>query len=261
MESTKDVRARLREMGDPETAAFLQGFFQTQPGGYGEGDRFLGIRVPAVRKLVRGLRAAPLDDVLELLRSPWHEERLLALFALVDAFERGDEDTRAAIYRAYLEHAAYVNNWDLVDGSAPQIVGGHLRGRDLSRLDTLAASNSVWERRIAMLATFHFIRHGEVDAALRMAERLRDDPHDLIHKAVGWMLREAEKRDPAAVTAFLDRHAATMPRTMLRYAIERLPEARRRAYLALGRPPRKNAGPPERRPGAESSDRKAGQQG
>lgn len=230
-DAVRRIHDRLRELADPEDARFLQGYFRTGPGQYGEGDRFLGIRVPAVRKLVREYRGLPLDAVAALLRSPWHEGRLLALLLMVDAYGRGAAGGREAIHRLYLDSTAYVNNWDLVDTSAPGIVGAHLRAGDDGLLERLARSKSLWERRIAIIATQHLIRRGEFGATLRIAERLVDDGHDLIHKAVGWMLREVGNRDRAAEEAFLRRHHRTMPRTMLRYAIEKFPPELRQAYL------------------------------
>lgn len=223
--------ARLEALADPAQAAFLQRFFKTGPGQYGEGDRFLGIRVPAVRRLVREFRATPLHDAVALLASPWHEARLLGLLLMVERYARGDAAGRQAAYDAYLGHTDRINNWDLVDTSAPHIVGRHLLERERTVLDRLAASASLWERRIALLATHAFIRAGQFDDTLRLCERLLGDREDLIHKAAGWMLREAGKRDVRALEGFLDRHAAQMPRTMLRYAIERLPPVQRRRYL------------------------------
>lgn len=225
------ILAELRALASPEDARFLQGFFKTGPGQYGEGDRFLGIRVPVLRRVARAHRGLPLPDALALLRSEFHEARLVALLVLVDAYTRGDEAARQRIYEAYLEHARFVNNWDLVDLSAPSIVGGHLLERDQGVLDRLAGSALVWERRIAVLAAGSFIRAGRYEPTLRLARRLLDDSHDLIHKATGWMLREVGKRDRAVLETFLAAHYRAMPRTMLRYAIEKLPEARRRAYL------------------------------
>lgn len=229
--SLDDLRRDLRAAADPADAASLRRFFRTGPGDYGEGDRFLGIRVPALRRRVRAWRGLPHDQVLELLRSEWHEERLLALLLLVEQYRRGTPEQRERIFAAYLASTRWINNWDLVDSSAPQIVGAHLEGGDRSRLDRLAGSERLWERRIAVLATFHFIRRGEHGPTLRLAERLLGDRHDLIHKAVGWMLREVGRRELPALEAFLQRHQAAMPRTMLRYAIEKLPEARRQWYL------------------------------
>jgi len=225
------ARAALRAAADPEKARVLQGFFKTGPGQYGEGDRFLGINVPALRKFAREFQSLSLADVTGLLQGSWHEERVLALFILVRQYERGDEKTRDAIYRLYLASTERINNWDLVDGSAPYIVGPHLRERSRAPLYKLAKSKSLWERRIAILATFHFIKHNDYDDALRIAEILLHDDHDLIHKAAGWMLREIGNRDRAVEEAFLRKHAAHMPRTMLRYAIEKFPEALRTRYL------------------------------
>ncbi|HEX6372551.1 MAG TPA: DNA alkylation repair protein [Longimicrobium sp.] len=229
--SAAQIEARLHGMGDPEHARFVAGYFRTGPGEYGHGDRFLGIRIPALRALVREHRGASLDAVAGLLRSPWHEARLFALLLLVDAYGRGGAETRDAIYRLYMANLERVDNWDLVDSSAPYIVGAHLEAGDRSVLDGLARSEVLWERRIAILATQHFIRRGDFAATLRIAEMLVDDRHDLIHKAVGWMLREVGNRDRAAEEAFLVRHHRTMPRTMLRYAIEKFPPELRRRYL------------------------------
>jgi 3-methyladenine DNA glycosylase AlkD len=230
--TAKEIVARLQALGDPEHAPFAAGYFRTGPGEYGEGDQFLGIRVPVLRGLVREYRGLPLERTAELLRSPWHEARLLACLLLADAYPRGDAAEREAIYRLYLQNTKYVNNWDLVDSSAPHVVGAHLQAGDRTVLERLARSNSVWERRIAIIATQRFIRGGEFGTTLKVAEMLVGDRHDLIHKAVGWMLREVGNRDRAAVEPFLQRHHQTMPRTMLRYAIEKFPPDLRRAYLS-----------------------------
>jgi 3-methyladenine DNA glycosylase AlkD len=227
----EEVRQALEALRDPEVAAHAARYFKAGPGEYGAGDRFLGIRVPQLRALARAQRALPFEAVLEHLRSPWHEERLLALLILVEQFRRGDADERERIHRAYLDHTRFVNNWDLVDASAPRLVGPHVDPGDLTLLERLAGSDSVWERRIAVMATFHWTRKGVVAPALRIADRLQGDPHDLIRKAVGWMLREVGKRDPQRFEAFLAERYRSMPRTMLRTAIERLPEARRQRYL------------------------------
>jgi len=226
-----EVKHELRALADPRDAEHLQRFFKTGKGQYGEGDRFLGVRVPSLRALARRFRSLPHDHVLNLLRSPWHEQRLLALLLLVDHYRRGTEAEREAISRAYLDHTEYINNWDLVDSSAEHIVGPQLDPADMHGLEVLARSKSLWERRIAMLATFHWIKKGEFRPALHVAKLLLNDEHDLIHKAVGWMLREIGKRDLAAEERFLGEHCRTMPRTMLRYAIERFSEPRRRRYL------------------------------
>lgn len=230
-----EIVARLQALGDPEHARFVAGYFRTGPGEYAEGDRFLGIRVPVLRRLVREYRGLPLERMAELLRSPWHEARLLACLLLADAYPRGEAAARDAIYRLYLGNTAYINNWDLVDSSAPHVVGAHLQSGDRTVLEELAGSESLWERRIAILATQHLIRQGEFGTTLTIAEMLVDDRHDLIHKAVGWMLREVGNRDRAAEEAFLRRHHRTMPRTMLRYAIEKFPPDLRATYL--GREP------------------------
>jgi 3-methyladenine DNA glycosylase AlkD len=218
-----DLRRRLRKLANRERATHSLRFFKTAPGQYGHGDQFLGLTVPEMRTLVREFRELPLDDVQPLLASPWHEERLVALLILVAQYRRAP----AAVYRLYLANTDRINNWDLVDASAPHIVGAHLETRSRKPLFRLAKSTSLWERRIAIVATQHFIRHNDLDDTLAIARLLLNDEHDLIHKAAGWMLREAGKRDERALRAFLDEHAAAMPRTMLRYAIERLPDRRR----------------------------------
>ena len=230
------VRAQLRKLADPRVARGSQRFFKSGPGEYGEGDRFLGIRVPQLRRLVPLFQDAPLATVASLLKSPWHEERLLALLLLARKYERGDAASRARIAKLYLSLRRYVNNWDLVDSSAhlilgPHLVGPRVPGRDRRLLDRFAKTGDLWERRIAMLATLCYIRQREYADALRIATLLVNDREDLIHKAVGWMLREIGNRDPAVEKAFLDRHAGRMPRTMLRYAIEKFPARERSRYL------------------------------
>lgn len=222
----------LRSLGSPEQAAVLARFFKTGPGQYGEGDRFIGVKVPVIRKVAKDFRHLSPPEIESLLHSAIHEERLLALVILVGQFEKGDDGTRKSIYDLYLANTPYINNWDLVDLSAPQIVGGYLETRSRKPLDRLAKSASLWERRISIVATHRFIRHGEFSDTLRIAERLLGDKEDLIHKATGWMLREVGKRDVAALEEFLGKHCRVMPRTMLRYAIERLTEENRRKYLS-----------------------------
>jgi 3-methyladenine DNA glycosylase AlkD len=226
-----EVEHALHAIANPKDAEHLQRFFKTGKGQYGEGDRFLGIRVPALRSLARRFRLLAFEHTLILLRSEWHEQRLLALLLLVDQYGRGTDAERAKIYRAYLDQTQYINNWDLVDSSAEHIVGPKLNPAKPRQVDSLVRSNSLWERRIAMLATFHWIKRKEFRPALHVAKQLLHDPHDLIHKAVGWMLREVGKRDIAREESFLREHHGEMPRTMLRYAIERLPEHRRQQYL------------------------------
>jgi 3-methyladenine DNA glycosylase AlkD len=227
-----DLRRRLRALANPERAAHSLRFFKTGPGQYGHGDRFLGLTVPDMRRLIRDFRDLPLDDADALLASPWHEERLVALMILVEQCRR-DPAAGAAIYRLCLARTDRINNWDLVDVSAPQIVGAYLETRSRKPLYRLARSKSLWERRIAIVATQHFIRRGDVGDTLAIARLLLGDEHDLIHKACGWMLREVGKRDERGLRAFLDEHGAVMPRTMLRYAIERFAPAVRRRYLTL----------------------------
>lgn len=218
-------------MGDKEDARFLQGFFKTGPGQYGEGDVFLGIRVPAVRKLAKEHKDLQLKEALSLLKSPYHEVRLFALISMVTTFETGDETIQEKIYKLYLANTNYINNWDLVDLSAPNIVGTFLFTKSRKPLYQLAKSKSLWERRIAVLATFYFIKNNQFDDCLRIAEILLKDKEDLIHKAAGWMLREVGKRDTKIAEAFLKKHCRTMPRTMLRYAIERFTPAKRKRFL------------------------------
>ncbi len=226
-----EVETAVRTAGSPEKAIVLQGFFKTGKGQYGEGDLFLGVTVPASRKIALKYRELPLPEIVKLLKSPYHEIRFCALMILVEQYERGDEKTRTRIYCLYLDHTRWVNNWDLVDLSAPDIVGTHLLNGDRSVLDRLAGSGSLWEQRIAMVSTITFIRKGEFADTFRLAERFRTHPHDLMHKASGWMLREVGKRDRAALTEFLRKHRLSMPRTMLRYAIEHYPEEQRREFL------------------------------
>jgi len=226
-----ELRAELRIHADPDIAAHSQGFFKTHPGGYGEGDRFLGIRVPVVRAVARGGRDLTLKQVLSILRSKWHEERLMALVVMVERFKRADEAGRRELHEAYLANTAHVNNWDLVDISAHHMVGGWLLNRDRKLLRRLARSRSLWEQRIAVIATFAFIRENQFDDTLEIADMLLHHEHDLIHKAVGWMLREVGNRDRAVEEAFLEPRYGDMPRTMLRYAIEKFPEPLRLRFL------------------------------
>jgi 3-methyladenine DNA glycosylase AlkD len=227
-----NVRRDLRAVSSARRAAVNQWFFKTGPGDYGEGDRFLGIRVPDLRRIARAHGELPHNDVLRLLRSKWHEERLLALLILVRQYSRADEGGRRAIHRLYLRNTRWINNWDLVDASAAPLVGAHLEKGERALLRRLARSKSIWERRIAMVATSHYIKSGEFTDALAIAGLLVNDEHDLIQKAVGWMLREIGNRDRKAEERFLQKHARTMPRTMLRYAVEKFPDPLRRRYLA-----------------------------
>jgi 3-methyladenine DNA glycosylase AlkD len=229
--AVKEIRSRLHKLGDRQKAQFLQGFFKTGPGGYGKGDIFLGIRVPELRKLSSIYKKLTAREALPMLRSPIHEERLLALLLLIRAFSKGDDPVRKQIYRIYLDNTQSINNWDLVDISAPHIVGAFLIDKSKKPLYQLAKSNNLWERRIAIMATFHFIRDHQFSEALRISKILLLDKEDLIHKAVGWMLREIGKRDMECEELFLKEHYKQMPRTMLRYAIEKFPPSKRRMYL------------------------------
>ena len=229
------AKRALRQFGSPERAAFVARFFKTGKGEYGEGDVFIGCSVPECRLVAKEFRALPLAQLDKLVTSRIHEERVVGLVIMVDQFERSkDEAVRKKIFQHYRKRMAFVNNWDLVDGSAPYIVGAWLEDKPRGLLDTLAKSKVLWYRRIAIVATFHFIRNGESEDAIRIAGALVNDRHDLIHKAVGWMLREVEKRASAeALEKFLQRHAATMPRTMLRYAIERLTPAQKEKWMGM----------------------------
>jgi len=225
------VRKALPAASDPAQAAVSLKYFKTAPGQYGHGDQFLGVRAPVLRKLARDCDTLTLDELRTLLDSEWHEERSLALLSMSRRYARNEEE-RDALYALYFEKMPRINNWDLVDVSAEHVVGAHLRDRSRAPLTKLAKSKSLWERRIAILATFHFIRRDEFDETLRIAKLLLHDKEDLIHKAVGWMLREVGGRDREAEEAFLREHAQEMPRTMLRYAIKKFPEPLRRHYMA-----------------------------
>lgn len=231
MATARQVRDEFRTLGDATIADHSARFFKTGKGEYGAGDRFLGIRVPETRRFASRYRNLPLRSVGALLKSEYHEERLLAVLILVSKYERGDTAERQRVFDAYLSMRRFVNNWDLVDSSAHKIVGPQLMDRDRTLLRELAASDSLWDRRIAIMSTYHFIREGEFPDTLDIAKRLIDDPEDLIQKAVGWMLREVGNRDRKTEEAFLRKHYRNMPRTMLRYAIEKFPERQRKAYL------------------------------
>ncbi len=227
----KTIQTALREQANDSDAMVLRRFFKTGPGEYGEGDRFIGVRVPATRRIAQKYRNLPLADTLALLRSSVHEERLLALIILKRKYQEGGQDEQAEIYGIYLGHTRYINNWDLVDASAEHIVGAYLKNRSREPLHALAHSESIWERRIAIMSTFYFIKNNEFDQTIRIAEILVSDSEDLIQKAVGWMLREVGKRDRDKEEFFLKKHYRSMPRTMLRYAIEKFPENLRQQYL------------------------------
>ncbi|NHQ60854.1 DNA alkylation repair protein [Chlorobium sp. BLA1] len=231
MLTAEAISARLELLGDPQAACFALRFFKTGSGEYGEGDLFRGIRVPVLRKLAPALDNVPPEEVIRLLASAFHEDRLLALLLLIRRFRKADGVEQERIYNSYLANTLHINNWDLVDISAEHIVGSFLRNRDRAPLYRLAVSESLWERRIAIVSTFHFIRCNEFHDTLAIAGMLLNDPEELIHKAAGWMLREVGKRDQPAEEEFLRVHCRRMPRVMLRYAIERFEEGKRQRYL------------------------------
>jgi len=221
----------LLRVADKKKAAFLPNFFKTGKGEYGEGDVFIGVTVPLMRLVAKRYADLSLNEIERLLKDTRHEVRLCALFVLVDQFKRGDVSIRKKIYLFYLAHLNWVNNWDLVDSSAYQIVGEFLIDKDRKILRNMAKSKHLWTARVAIVSTFAFIRKGQLNDTFEIAEILLEHPHDLLHKATGWMLREAGKRNEVALKRFLDENAMIMPRTMLRYAIEKLDEKERKMYL------------------------------
>lgn len=229
--TAQEISKILRGLASPQIADHSQRFFKTGLGQYGEGDQFLGIRVPVLRGQAKKFKDTPLSEIRCLLKSAYHEERLCALLLLVQKFSHGNTTDQKAIYELYLKNTRYINNWDLVDLSAYLIVGAYLADKDRHPLYTLARSKSLWERRIAIIATFHFIKYNQFADTLKIARMLLNDQEDLMHKATGWMLREVGKRDLAAEKEFLKTHYQRMPRTMLRYAIEKFPENERLKYL------------------------------
>ena len=231
--SAEQVRRELQSLGDAKKASMVKRFFKTGPGQYGEGDVFLGIKVPQSRQIAKKYISLPFHQVKVLLDSNIHEERLVALLILVRKYDHGSDEEKSDIVRFYLDNLKQVNNWDLVDLSAPNILGSFLMESDRSLLYKLAKSGNIWERRIAILATMQFIKNGEFSNTLKLASMLLRDDHDLIHKAVGWMLREVGKRDLALEEAFLDKHYKVMPRTTLRYAIERFTERKKQKYMKI----------------------------
>lgn len=228
----KNLTEELKEIQDPEKAKILLKFFKTGKGQYGEGDIFLGIKVPEQRKIAKKYSSIPLDDISQLLKSKFHEFRLTSLLILVLKYKKEDFKKKKEIVEFYLSHMEDINNWDLVDSSAPYILGDFLLDKDKSILYRLAKSDNLWERRIAILSTFAFIKNNQFEDALNISEILLFDKHDLIHKAVGWMLREISKRDDRTEEEFLEKHYRIMPRTMLRYAIEKFDKDKRKFYLS-----------------------------
>ena len=229
--TVQDIQNRLKRLGNRKHAAVSQRFFKTGPGQYGEGDVFIGVRVPVLRKLAKEYSDLAVEDIVILLRSHIHEERLLALLLLVASFLKGDEATKKFICEIYLSNTGFVNNWDLVDSSAEHIVGSYLMNRSKVVLYRLAESEDLWERRISIMSTFHFVKHHEYSETLKISKMLLFDRQDLIHKATGWMLREIGKRHLQTEESFLKVYYKKMPRTMLRYAIEKFPEQKRQRYL------------------------------
>jgi 3-methyladenine DNA glycosylase AlkD len=227
----QELRRNIKTLASPEIARTMQWFFKTGKGEYGEGDVFVGLKVPTQRKLARGSNDLSLSDLKILLNSPVHEERLISLFILVDKYEKGDDKKKETIFKFYLKNRKGINNWDLVDLSAPKIIGKHLLKKNKSLLFKFALSKNIWERRIAVLSTFEFVRNNDFTTTLQISKALLHDKHDLVHKAVGWMLREVGKKDLRAEESFLKIHYKKMPRTMLRYAIEKFPETKRKKYL------------------------------
>lgn len=227
-----NLKSDLQALAAPEKAALLSRYFKTGKGQYGQGDIFLGVMVPGQRRIAKKYSDLSLGNISKLLASRIHEHRLVALLILVNKYKKADEKSKEKIADFYLKHTKHINNWDLVDLSAPNILGDYLFDRDRSVLYRLAQSKNLWERRISVVTTLAFIRRNDFEDILRISEILIDDDHDLIHKAVGWMLREVGKMDLGTEEDFLRKHHRRMPRTMLRYAIERFEEKKRRFYLA-----------------------------
>lgn len=232
MDTAQIVKEKLKKLATSERAKTNQWFFKTGPGDYGEGDKFIGVTVPQIRKIAKDFFKLPIKEIEVLLKSPIHEERLTALIILVNKFKQSSELEKENLYDFYLKHIKWINNWDLVDTSAEYIVGSFLENKSKKTLITLASSTNIWERRIAMISTFHFIKKGKYKDAFVIAELLLNDDHDLIQKAVGWMLREIGKRCGEEIEEeFLSAHYKSMPRTMLRYSIERMSVEKKAHYM------------------------------
>ena len=227
----KEVIDHLQSLANPKDAEHCQRFFKTAEGEYGFGDLFLGIRVPVIRQAVKKYNTTSLTDIKKLLRSEYHEIRLFALLLLVSQFTKADPDKKTKIYQLYLNHTQYINNWDLVDSSAHHIVGAYLEDKDRRVLSKLSQSKSLWDRRIAIISTYHFIKNDQYKDTLSLSKQLLNDPEDLIQKAVGWMLREVGNRDKPTEVTFLKKYYQVMPRTMLRYSIEKFTNVERKKYL------------------------------
>ena len=225
----KQIHALLQDNANPNSNSKF--FFKTGAGQYAEGDEFIGVSVPKLRIIAKEFKSLPIADIEKLLKSQFNEERLLALIILTEQYKKSDAQAKEELYQFYLKHLQYVNNWNLVDASAHLIVGAHLLHKDKNLLVDLAQSKNLWDRRIAIVATWYFIRNNYLEWTFKLATMLLADTQDLIHKAVGWMLREAGQKNESELIAFLETHATDMPRTMLRYAIEKLPEDMRKSYL------------------------------
>ena len=225
------IKSRLKKLANKKNAEVAQRFFKTDPGEYGEGDKFLGIRVPVLRKLAKEYQTITVEEVEHLLKSSIHEERLLALFIIISIYSKGEEAVKKGIYELYLNNTEFINNWDLVDASAEYIVGDFLLNKGKNPIYRLAKSQNLWERRISIMSTFYFIKRGQYSETLKISKILLHNKEDLIHKAVGWMLREVGKRNLPLEEEFLKEYYKEMPRTMLRYAVERFPESMRQRYL------------------------------
>jgi len=231
MLSFSEAKLSLRRHASFQKAKLLQGFFKTGPGQYGEGDIFIGVMVPNIRKVAGRFRDLEAKEILKLLHSKIHEERLLALVIMTEQFKAGTAAEKDLLYRLYLENTRHINNWDLVDVTAPRIVGTYLLGKPRDILYKLAKADLLWERRIAIISTLAFIREKQFSETLAISKILLKDKEDLMHKACGWMLREAGKQDKPVLTGFLEKYCRVMPRTMLRYAIERLSDKERKKYM------------------------------
>ena len=228
----QNLKKDLNRLSSPDRATSSLRFFKTGKGQYGEGDKFIGVTVPTIRKIAKQYLDLPLKEVILLLHSPIHEERFCALLILVSQYQKGDNKLQKQIFDLYLKNYKFINNWDLIDLTAPRIVGAYLFDKPKGILSKLAKSKNLWQRRVAILATFQFIYYGQSKETIKISKILLQDEHDLIQKAVGWMLREVGKRvDEKILLDFLKANYKKMPRTMLRYAIERLPESKRQAYL------------------------------
>ncbi|MBF0386051.1 MAG: DNA alkylation repair protein [Candidatus Omnitrophica bacterium] len=229
--TSKSAKNTLLSFANSDKAQVLRRFFKTDKGQYAEGDIFIGVMVPVTRRIAKTYANLPLTETEKLLKSKEHEARLLALFIMKIQFDKGTAEAQKKIHHLFLNNIRFINNWDLVDLSAPTLVGEFLANKNKNLLYKLSRSKNLWERRIAIIATFAFIRNNEPSETFKISAKLLNDKHDLIHKAVGWMLREAGKRDIKKEEAFLRKYYSRMPRTMLRYAIERFPERKRKAYL------------------------------